>query len=67
MADVDGEIAITISDNKDTGTLDEPIYTTIKRDVKAILKKCWFVLLPGKNKMLLHDCKCVILRHDASV
>ncbi|XP_064397001.1 protein YIPF6 homolog [Halichondria panicea] len=44
------------SEGEDEGTLDESVFTTLKRDMKAILIKCTHVLVPVRsNKKLLHD------------
>eukprot|EP00035_Acanthoeca_spectabilis_P030169 m.8234 g.8234 ORF g.8234 m.8234 type:complete len:261 (-) comp4039_c0_seq1:75-857(-) len=39
----------------DEDTLDEPVLTTIHRDLKNVGLKCFYVLVPHKSKRLLHD------------
>lgn len=38
-------------------TLDEPVLTTIRRDLMAVVRKFFYVLIPHQNNKLLHDCK----------
>ena len=55
---VEGNIAIEVSPGEEENTLDEPISKTLKRDVKAVLKKLFNVVLPsfpGRSEALLHD------------
>jgi hypothetical protein len=55
-AAVSGDIFIQSQDEEGVGTLDEPISTTLARDVKAIFRKFVHVLVPVRsNKALLHD------------
>ncbi|XP_055331492.1 protein YIPF6-like [Paramacrobiotus metropolitanus] len=56
---VEGEMNLAPSTVKsqweDLNTLDEPIRTTIFRDLKAIAQKFFHVLIPRKSKALLRD------------
>ena len=72
LDDIAGDINVP-QDEDALGTLDEPVSTTLvrrqppcvlnvslcvqKRDMKAILYKCRHVIIPGRSKALLHDCK----------
>eukprot|EP00054_Salpingoeca_dolichothecata_P015207 m.87041 g.87041 ORF g.87041 m.87041 type:complete len:209 (+) comp21377_c0_seq1:704-1330(+) len=58
-------------------TLDEPVSTTLLRDLKAIFSKFYHVLLPHKSRRLLHDwdlwgpllltvCLALLLRSNAA-
>ncbi|KAL5510336.1 hypothetical protein EMCRGX_G005865 [Ephydatia muelleri] len=56
MNEVSGNIQLPALEEDDEGTLDEPVLTTLKRDGKAIVKKCFHVLVPYRaDKSLLHD------------
>jgi len=44
--EVSGEIYIPSPVEEDEGTLDEPVSATLKRDLKAILRKCVHVMVP---------------------
>jgi hypothetical protein len=47
--------AISVVEARPDGTLDEPVWVTLKRDIAAIGKKIVNVLMPRKNKSLLQD------------
>jgi len=54
--DLEGDIQVAgISDAEDESTLDEPIISTIKRDLHAIGKKFLYVLVPRESGSLLRD------------
>jgi hypothetical protein len=50
-----GNIEIPESEEENDGTLDEPIFVTLKRDILAILTKCTHVMIPRRSKYLLRD------------
>ncbi|XP_065885610.1 protein YIPF6-like [Dysidea avara] len=54
LDDIAGDINVP-QDEDALGTLDEPVSTTLKRDLKAIFDKCRHVIIPGRSKALLHD------------
>lgn len=38
-----------------------------RRDLKAVMTKCYFVVVPGRSKALLHDCELSCLPRRACV
>lgn len=56
FSEVTGDIQPVGVEEEEEGTLDEPISVTLKRDLKAIVRKCAHVVVPVRsNKALLHD------------
>lgn len=54
MNDIQGDISIQLQEYQDT--IDEPVFTTIKREVNGVWQKFGYVIIPsGKSKRLLHD------------
>ncbi|XP_062506988.1 protein YIPF6-like [Corticium candelabrum] len=53
--ELEGNISVPESNEEDDGTLDEPIFTTLKRDLLAIVTKCTHVIIPRRSKYLLRD------------
>ncbi|XP_065187020.1 protein YIPF6-like [Sycon ciliatum] len=67
---LEGDITVPQPSKKaeDSGTLDEPVWTTLKRDVTAVGYKFTHVLFPRRSKQLLYDwdlwgplCLCIVM------
>lgn len=55
--DIEGDITVPGAPDEDEGpsTLDEPVSATLKRDLAAVGKKFFHVLIPRQSKSLLRD------------
>jgi len=56
-SDIEGDIHIAVNDDSEDEftTLDEPVSYTLKRDLNAVCKKFFHVLIPRQSKSLLRD------------